>query len=229
MVSRKISQFQCSKIRAENSFQICPKQLNFCVSRFSITRYHITKDTVVREKTRIVAEANEDENETLQDLIQSVQQRLREYIFVICPNRSAVEDILQETNRVLWEKRSQFEIGTNFLAWARRIAQFQTMSFLKKNSSKSWLFFDSDLVQSLAKSFHERDELASNRTHNLSKCIELLSDSDKELIRLRYELQLSLKEISAKCQRTEGALKQAFLRIRNSLRECVERENHKSK
>lgn len=163
------------------------------------------------------AESNDHE-----ELIRFHQRQLRGYILVICPNHFAAEDILQETNRVLWEKRDDFQPGTNFLAWARTIARFQTMSFLKNRKSKSWLSFDSDLVSSLAKTVELRDDQKQLREDSLNYCVAALPQSDKELIRLRYEMQLSLKQISKKTGRTEGGLKQAFMRIRQALRECVE-------
>jgi len=44
----------------------------------------------------------------------------------------------------------------------------------------------------------------------------------------KYELQQSNKEISEKIGRSEGGLKQAFLRIRRLLRECIERKELES-
>lgn len=157
-------------------------------------------------------------------LMKSHQQRLWEYIAVICPNHSSVDDILQETNRVIWEKRSDFQPGTNFQAWARKIAQYQTMSFQKKFKSSSWLCFDSELVQTLAKATEDRDDMQEKRAKALADCIACLPEADKTLIKMKYDLPLSLQEISKKTSRSEGALKQVFLRIRKALRECVERK-----
>lgn len=162
-------------------------------------------------------------------LIQSHQAQLRGYIFVICPNQSAMEDILQETNRVLWQKRDEFQAGTNFLAWARTIAQYQTLGFLKKHKSKSWLCFDSDLVQTLASETIDRDEARQSRSDALGECVRELPKNYADLIDMRYQMQMSLKEVSAKTGRPEGGLKQAFMRIRKMLRECVERKTVRDK
>lgn len=114
-------------------------------------------------------------------------------------------------------------MGTNFLAWARTIARFQTLRYLKDSKRKSWLSFDSELVVSLASVSEARDESKRARTEALKNCIEKLSDSDKELVSLRYTSKLSLKQIGSSVSRTEGALKQAFLKVRNQLKECIER------
>ena len=165
------------------------------------------------------------EAEQHERLIQSHQHQLRGYILVICPNHSAMEDILQETNRVLWQKREEFQAGTNFIAWARTVAQFQTMSYLKKRKSKSWLCFDSDLVRTLADAHIQREEdQRSKSASRLSDCLGKLSQADRELVAMRYERQMSLREVSETTGRTEGALKQTFMRIRKLLRECIERK-----
>lgn len=122
-------------------------------------------------------------------------------------------------------KRAEFQLGTNFAAWARKIAQLQVMSFLKQRKSKSWLCFDSELVQLLAGSV-EKDEvdLAEQRKKMLSACVLELTENDRALIKMKYEQQLSLREISQATGRSEGGLKQAYFRIRKSLGDCIERK-----
>ena len=159
-----------------------------------------------------------------ESLIGSNQRRLYEYIFSLVPNYSVVDDILQETNRVLWEKRDQFKLGTNFLAWARKIAHFQTLDFLKTSKRKGWLHFDTDLTQAIARRVDEQDETRVSRTKALKECMSKLSAKDQEIVNLRYNLHLSLKEIAVEASRSEGALKQVFLRIRKQLKECIDRK-----
>lgn len=160
-----------------------------------------------------------------EDLVKSHQKALREFLYLICPNQSAREDILQETNRVLLQKRSNFQLGTNFGAWARKIARLQYMSYLKQRKTKSLLCFDSDLVQVLAKTVEkEGEDLAQQRMEVLPKCLLALDVADRELVKLKYEQQLSLKTISEITGRSEGGLKQAYMRLRKSLGECIDRK-----
>ena len=49
----------------------------------------------------------------------------------VLPNRTDVDDLLQETNLVLWREFESFEIGTNFTAWAYRIAHNQVLAWRK--------------------------------------------------------------------------------------------------
>lgn len=157
------------------------------------------------------------------------QRKLLFFIFGIYPNHDAAEDILQETNRIIWTKRDEFEEGSNFLAWARTIAKFQTLSYLKTRKSKSWLHFDSDLVQDLARKLEQRDSLMEGRKTFLKQCINSLDDKDQELVLRKYQLKETNKQIGEQIGRSEGGLKQAFLRIRRLLRECVQRKEAAAK
>ena len=55
------------------------------------------------------------------------QAVLRNYIVSMMPGMDGVDDVLQETNILLWEKRASCEMGTNFRAWASSIARFKVM------------------------------------------------------------------------------------------------------
>lgn len=69
------------------------------------------------------------------DTIRQISQHqaaLLAYILTLYPDRSEAHDILQETNVVLWQKVGEFQVGTNFKAWAFRIAYLQTLAHLKR-------------------------------------------------------------------------------------------------
>ena len=51
------------------------------------------------------------------------------YILSLVPNWADADEILQETNIRLWEEFEKFETGTNFAAWAVRVAHFQVLTW----------------------------------------------------------------------------------------------------
>ena len=61
------------------------------------------------------------------------QRRLFLYILSQVHNPVEAEEVLQETNVVIWSKSSRFQQGTNFLAWVSQIANFE---FLKHRARK---------------------------------------------------------------------------------------------
>ena len=150
------------------------------------------------------------------------QASLLAYILAMHPNRSDALDILQETNVILWQKIGEFREGTNFKAWAFRIAYLQTLAHFKRIKRGNWLGFSSELVETLA---NEAEPLLADfeqRHQALRQCVEKLPDKDREIVRAHYESELPLAEVGAEVGRSVGALKQVLFRVRRTLRSCIE-------
>ncbi len=159
-------------------------------------------------------------------LVTRHQASIYGYIHSIAPGASA-DDILQETNIVLWEKADDFEIGTNFKAFAFRIAHFKTLEALRFEKRRRWLRFDSDLLDTIAERHIQKasdDSATDLRQDSLRQCLAKLADDDRSLIHSRYTSGLDLRSLSEQTGRTVGALQQVFFRIRNALKSCIERQ-----
>jgi RNA polymerase sigma-70 factor (ECF subfamily) len=157
-------------------------------------------------------------------LVTSHQGMLYAYILSIHPNRVAAQDILQEANMVIWKKRDLFEPGSNFKAWSFRIAHFQTLAHLKRVKNRDWLVFSEALMESMSEeACHSLDDF-EERSGALKNCLGKLSATDQDLIRSHYQSGLPLAELGGRLGRTRAAIKQALLRIRRSLKTCIERQ-----
>ena len=73
------------------------------------------------------------------------QSMLRAYIISLMPGMDGVDDVLQETNIVLWEKRSNYQPGTNFRAWACAIARLEVKTQRRKMLRLGKSLLDEDL------------------------------------------------------------------------------------
>ena len=155
-------------------------------------------------------------------LIAEYQQRLNAYIRTMVSNRDAADDVLQETNLVIWQKIDTYEPGTNFNAWAYKIAYFQTLAYLKKAKRQNWLSFDSELVDLLVNDIEEQHENFDEEHRILGSCIEKLNDSDKTFVKKRYCEDVALKDLAVQEERSVGALKQVMFRIRGTLKSCIQ-------
>jgi RNA polymerase sigma-70 factor (ECF subfamily) len=157
-------------------------------------------------------------------LITRHQSAIYAYILTIHPNRVAAQDILQETNMVLCRKVSEFEAGSNFQAWSFRVAYWQTMAHLKKVQRAGLVALEPDVLELVA---HEAEgELADfdDRHLALKSCLQKLPPGDTSILLAHYQDGESLAEISGRLGRTREALKQVLLRIRRTLRTCIERQ-----
>lgn len=154
-------------------------------------------------------------------LITRHQAALTGFLVSLLGNRTAGDEVLQETNLVLWKKREDFEMGTNFKAWAFKIARFQSLAFLKREKRRPEFTFDEEVIGKLTveaeSTFVENDD----REIALDTCLEKLPEEDRELIRDHYYSGLSMADHAEQAGRTVGALRQVLYRIRNTLRLCI--------
>ena len=63
-----------------------------------------------------------------------------------------------------------------------------------------------------------------DRRHELlASCIDKLGPKDRDLLRLRYDLNSSIEATAEKCGRTTSAVYKALSRMRAALYQCVNR------
>lgn len=154
-------------------------------------------------------------------LITRHQAALTGFLCSLLGNRTAGDEVLQETNLVLWKKRGDFEMGTNFKAWAFRVARFQALAFLKREKRRPEFTFDEEVIGKLAVEAESTFGGNDGRERALDSCLEKLPDEDRELIRQHYFSGLSMPDHARQVGRSVGALRQVLYRIRNTLRLCI--------
>ena len=151
------------------------------------------------------------------------QDRLRAFIYSLLPGSPDLADVLQNTNAVLWQKRERFTAGTNFTAWAFRIARIQAMHQLDRAKRDGRLVFSEKLLERIA------DDAPEDKSHDrllraLESCLEKLTDHQRTLVRARYTPGQSLEKHAETLNRTPGSLRIALHRVRDLLKTCIERK-----
>jgi RNA polymerase sigma-70 factor (ECF subfamily) len=148
--------------------------------------------------------------------------RLRYYLLTLMPFADDAADVLQETSLVLWKKFDTYTTGTNFFAWACKIARLQAMKFREQRGKHAVVFSD-DLLDTLANEAAEDRFAPGNSLRHLSQCLQGLSLRDQQLIQKRYEPGMSVARLAEEIGRTANSLSKSLGRIRGSLMQCIER------
>src|SRR5215831_10742745 len=108
-------------------------------------------------------------------LMTQYQGRLYGYVLSLSGDPDAANDVLQEANIVLWKQSGQFKPGSNFKAWAFRIAHFQFMAYRQKKLRDKVLFSD-ELLSMLASEAKDIDESHEERAAALESCLERMPE-----------------------------------------------------
>ncbi len=147
------------------------------------------------------------------------------YVRSLLPGYPGAEDVAQEVLMTIWKKREEFEVGTNFKAWAFRIAHFHVLNQRRKIARGNWLVFDEELLEKIDPT--ESAELSENddeaESNALDACLEALKPEDRELLHTRYATKVSLETFAEQEGTRPGTLKARLFRLRSALRTCIEK------
>jgi RNA polymerase sigma-70 factor (ECF subfamily) len=157
----------------------------------------------------------------LEQVTQS-QRTLYGVLWSLLRDAHDVDDVLQETNAVLWQKAHEFDESREFLPWALKIAQLQVLAF-RKRQQRNRLIFDEQLVLALVQESAQEAERVEPRRRALAVCLQKLSDEQRRLVTRRYEPGGSVNELAAEHGTTAKAVSEMLRRIRASLLDCIER------
>lgn len=164
----------------------------------------------------------ENAEERIVGLIARHQPEIHRYILSLLPDRMLADDVVQETNLVLWRKASEYDPEQPFLAWAFGIAWFQVKA-ARRDSARDLHIFDDDLVEILAAENVEETE-SLDLSEALEHCLSELPDRQRQLILDRYQPGASVQDLAAARAKTPTALSLSLLRIRKALELCIDRK-----
>ena len=150
------------------------------------------------------------------------QRRLYLYILAQVPSPIDAEEILQETNVVIWRKCEVFQAGTNFFAWACRIAGYEVLKH-RERRRRDRVRFSNRFVEQIAVEALADVENLEERRRALIDCLGKLQEKDKELIQRRYAPGETGKSLAEFLGRPANSVYQSLSRIRRTLLECIRR------
>ena len=162
-------------------------------------------------------------------LLMENERRIFAYIRTLLGNSTDAEDVLQETSMTMWDKFSEFdqdveakELGKDFIAWSFKIAYFTSQNFRRKRGRSKIIFSDSTF-EAIAKKTSQMTSNLDQRHQLLQRCLEKLPQPDRNLLRMRYELDASIDSAAKESGRTKAAVYKALSRMRTTLHDCINR------
>ena len=123
--------------------------------------------------------------------ITEFQGRLFGFILSMLGDVDQTNEVLQETNLVLWRKSDDFQPGTDFKAWSFRVAHFQVMAF-RQRQIRERLIFDNDVLEQITRDAIQQDDAYERRKERLEICISKLSERNREVLCRFYQNEESM-------------------------------------
>jgi len=151
------------------------------------------------------------------------QQRLRAMAYAMCYDYHVVDDIMQEVVITLIKKRESYDDSRAFAPWAAGVTRLKILEYLRKNK-RAPLPVDDDLLMHLQDSMlrvMENMDL-KERANAMMSCIGKLPADGRQVLLMKYNGRLSVKQISAKIKRTVTGTQSLLQRLRLKILDCVQ-------
>jgi RNA polymerase sigma-70 factor (ECF subfamily) len=131
------------------------------------------------------------------------------------------QEIMQRLRIRIWEQFSQYDSTRPFGAWARAIAYYLVLAF-RKEKSRQREYFTERIIQLLDEAYASAYEDFSISREALVDCLGKLP-SDKQKLVTEYYGTAGPAALAESLGKTANSLRQAVLRIRRILLDCVQR------
>lgn len=156
-------------------------------------------------------------------LLTSQQARIYAYILSLAPNFNDADDILQDTTKFMWERFDEFTLGTDFLAWAKKIAYFIIMDYYRNKKKIYAACFDEQLIQKLEQNSKHISDSSQEYQVYLKECLKKLKQQDRKLLELRYYENHKVKDLAARYGCSAQYIYRNISRIHQLLLACLQR------
>lgn len=160
------------------------------------------------------------------ELFAAHQRRLQLFISALLPSPADADEVLQETNIVIWKKFDQFDPdrpGSDFVAWALRIAGLKVQEYRRRQARLAASFSPEVLEQLIGAAQTQEPQLEDRRTA-LEHCLKKLPEDDRELLETCYAPGAKVEQVAVETSRVATSIYRSLRRIRRVLAECVNRQ-----
>lgn len=164
-----------------------------------------------------------DRGDIFARLLVTHDRPLRRYIAMLLLRHDDIEEVLQRTAVVLWQKFEEYDQSRDFLPWATRVAYYEVLN-LRKEHARSRLVYTEDVMQALTETREQCSEELQNRRTALQHCLTKISDGDRQLLHRRYGDSSTAKTLAEETGQTIKAVYRRMDRIRAAVTKCVDRQ-----
>ena len=176
----------------------------------------------------LIARTQAGDTEAFTPIVQKYQQKIYNLIYRRVRNHETAEDLCQEVFLKAWRALPKFQGKSAFYSWLYQIAINYSIDFLRKqNRQVTFAAEDISLnteegsqIPQMQPSPHEILEQEELK-HIIQKAARQLPPGQHEVFRLRYEEELSIKEIAAQLDKSEGTIKAHLHHAHNKLRKTL--------
>ena len=168
---------------------------------------HITRPTSETPFTRLFAEH---------------AGAIRAHVLTLVFHEHDADEVFQETCTTLLQKFDQYQAGTDFRAWACRIAYYKVLK-LRERQMRSPQLFSRELLEAVDEELIVMSDELDTRSDALARCREKLNERDRQLLSRYYSDGATAKRVAQILRWSTDKLYRTLRRIHDQLFDCIRR------
>jgi RNA polymerase sigma-70 factor, ECF subfamily len=175
----------------------------------------------------LVTRARKGDEAAFGELVVRFSAAVRALCTLRAADPSRADDLAQQVFMTAWKRLQELDNDVPFWPWLESITRnhllnewrrVQRERGLKQRYTAAWL------ARMDAEEFTEQEaDHIALQVECLRECIQQLPNKMQDLVRMRYDENCSSDQIAARTGRSSDAVRQTLVRLRDKLRECVER------
>lgn len=140
-------------------------------------------------------------------------------------NEAMARDATQEIFMKIFLNLSRFGQKSRFSTWVYSITYNYCIDFLRKQQKKQALFSDElENPPDLAEDEVSDQEILDIEVRQLKQILEEIPAGDKAILLMKYQDEMSIKEISSVLEKTESAVKMKIKRAKAKAQEIKNKQ-----
>lgn len=131
------------------------------------------------------------------------------------------EDVTQATVQYIVENFDDFDLSTNFVAWAIGIARYRVLECIRQRQRSARVLSD-EVIQMLPNAFVAIEDKVLPQQDALEQCMEKLNDRSKNVLYRKYYEGARHQEIASALEIAPNSVTVLLRRIRETLAKRIE-------
>jgi RNA polymerase sigma factor (sigma-70 family) len=140
---------------------------------------------------------------------------------LLVKNSDTAEDLTQEILIKIFMKINSFKANSQFSTWVYTITHHTCIDFIRKNKRNLYQQLTAELAEAIEEE-QNTDEPLDFSFEKFNKMLEEMEPETKTILILKYQQNLSIKEMQDQLKIGESAIKMRLLRARERMRKYFE-------
>jgi RNA polymerase sigma-70 factor, ECF subfamily len=181
-------------------------------------------DTDANQKeATLVTAVQAGDLQAFEPLVRRHLDAIHAFVALKLPVAHLVDELTHETFVVAFRCIEQFAPGTSFRAWLRAIAMNRIRAEIERQTrdERNRLAYSEQRILELAGRDPNPEDLQAIEA--LRECIQEVPEHLRAVLTLRYQDEQTSEQIARQTQRSMAWVRTTLCRVRQQLRECVEK------